>query len=75
MHLGFEIDFEAMEIRLSKNKRDRAIKAITTLTHKSSITYKQVDELLGFLSYCCQVISLGRSFLRTSFSLHRAVGR
>ena len=75
MHLGFEIDSEAMEVRLSQNKRDRAIKVITTLTHKSSITFKQADELLGFLSHCCQVIPLGRPFLCTSFSLHRTVGR
>ena len=75
MHLDFEIDSEAMEVRLSQNKRNRAIKAITILTHKSSITFKQADELLDFLSHCCQIIPLDRPFLRTSFSLHRAIGR
>ena len=75
MHLGFEIDSEAMEVRLFQNKRDRAIKAVTTLTYKSSIIFQQVDELLDFLSHYCQIISLGRSFLHTSFSLHRTVGR
>ena len=75
MHLNFEIDFEAMKIQLSKNKHDRAIKAIIILMHKNSITYKQIDELLDFLSYCYQIISLDRSFLRTSFSLHRIVER
>src|SRR5205814_7575780 len=65
----------AMEVRLSQNKRNRAIKAITTLTNKNSITHGQVDELLGFLSHCCQVIPLGRPFLRTAFSLHRVTGK
>src|SRR5213078_3456709 len=75
MHLGFEIDSNAMEVRLSQNKRDRAIKAINTLTLKNSVTFGQVDELLGFLSHCCQVIPLGRPFLRTAFSLHRVTGK
>src|SRR5436190_22630848 len=31
-HLGFVIDSDAMEVRLSQNKRDRALNAIMTLT-------------------------------------------
>ena len=71
IHLGFEIDSLAMEVRLSKNKLTRALNAITTLTAAKSVTHAQVDELLGFLSHCCQVMPIGRAFLRISFSLHR----
>src|SRR5438552_4847225 len=59
----------------SQNKRDRALNAIMTLTSNKSVTFKQIDELLGFLSHCCQVIPLGRPFLRTAFSLHRVTQR
>jgi hypothetical protein len=58
-----------MEIRLSENKRDREIKAINTLMHAKSITFHQIDELLGFPSRCCQIMPLGRAFLRSAFSL------
>jgi hypothetical protein len=58
MHLGFEIDSETMEVRFSQNKYDRMITAIITLMHRSSIIFKQADELLDFLSHYCQVIPL-----------------
>ena len=50
-HLGFVIDSDAMEVRLSQNKHDRALNAIMTLTSNKSVTFKQIDELLGFLSH------------------------
>ena len=43
--------------------------------HKNSIIFKQVNELLEFLSHYCQIISLNQSFLRFSFSFHRVVER
>ena len=43
--------------------------------HKSFIIFKQVDELLDFLSYYCQIISLDRLFLYISFSFHHVVER
>ena len=73
MHLGFKIDFEAMKVQLFQNKHDRVIKVITILTHKSSITLKQIDELLDFLSHYYQIILLDQSFLYISFSFHHIV--
>ena len=75
MHLDFKIDFKAMKIWLSQNKHNRAIKIIIILMHKNFITLKQVNELLDFLSYYYQIISLNRSFLYISFSFHHIIER
>ena len=67
-HLGFEIDTVSMTATLSHNKRERAIKLLfTVITHKT-ISAKSLETLLGFLSHCCEVIPIGRPFLRHLFN-------
>jgi len=56
IHLKFEIDFLKMKVRLSQNKSARALNAIIILTVTKSVTHAQINELLGFLSHCCQVM-------------------
>ena len=75
IHLGFIIDSMAMEVRLPPNKAKRARHAVNLLLTAESLTFKQIDEILGFLSHCCQAIPLGRPFLRSMFSLHRCAGK
>ena len=70
-HLGFELDSENMEVRLPLNKKLRALHAIQALTTSSSVSLRELDETLGFLSHCCQVVPLGRPFLRRLFTLLR----
>ena len=70
-HLGFEIDSGKMEVRLPQNKKLRAIQTISTLLHSKSVTFIALEEALGFLSHCCQVVPLGRPFLRNLFTLLR----
>ena len=69
-HLGFQFDSDLMEVRLPPNKHARAIKAVSDLLSlKSAVPQASLEETLGFLSHCCQVIPLGRPFLRQLFSL------
>jgi hypothetical protein len=72
-HLGFVIDSMAMEVRLPPNKAQRARDAVEHLIAAKSTTTGRLDEILGFLSHCSQVVPLGRPFLRSLFSLHRVV--
>ena len=73
IHLDLKIDFEVMKIQLSQNKHDRMIKVIIILIYKNSITFKQIDKLLDFLSYYYQIISLNQLFLYISFSFHHVI--
>ena len=69
MHLGFEFDSDKMEVRLPPNKLRRAQSEVETLLTRKSISQAKLEEVLGFLSHCCQVVPLGRPFLRQLFSL------
>jgi hypothetical protein len=68
IHLGFEFDSETMQVRLPPNKKQRALDAIMDLLLSSTVTLSGLETTLGFLSHCCQVIPLGRPFLRNLFS-------
>jgi len=70
-HLGFEFDTLKMEVRLPINKKLRALQATQALLEANTVSVTSLNETLGFLSHCCQVVPLGRPFLRKSFSLLR----
>ena len=69
VHLGFEFDSSAMEIRLPPNKKQRALDAINSLLSSTTVSLSTLESTLGFLSHCCQVVPLGRPFLRHLYSL------
>jgi len=58
-YLGFEFDSMNMEVRLPPNKRLRALRAVHRLLNATSASYSALEETLGFLSHCCQVVPLG----------------
>jgi hypothetical protein len=68
VHLGFEFDSTNMQVRLPPNKKQRALDAVNTLLSSSTVTHTMLETTLGFLSHCCQVVPLGRPFLRALFS-------
>src|SRR5579859_7716480 len=68
-HLSFTIDSHIMEASLPPNKRKRAITVVHNLLLKSWTSRARLEETLGFLSHCCQVVPIGRPFLRNLFSL------
>jgi len=69
IHLGFEFDSEKMQVSLPSHKKQRALDAVNSLLSSSSASVSALDSTLGFLSHCCQVVPLGRPFLRNLFSL------
>jgi hypothetical protein len=68
VHLGFEFDSDLMQVRLPPNKKQRALDSVETLLTSSTVTLSSLESTLGFLSHCCQVVPLGRPFLRNLFS-------
>ena len=73
IHLGFEFDSLKMEVHLLHNKHSHILHIITDLLKAKSITYTMLDEVLGFLSHCCQIIPLRHSFLRNIFFALRRI--
>ena len=67
--LGLEIDTMAMEARLPPDKHQRALSIVVDILQRKSISFHTLEKLLGFLSFCCAVIPLGRPFLRQIFNL------
>src|SRR5947207_345982 len=67
--LGLEIDTTVMEARLPPDKHKRALALVTDILRRKSIPFHVLEKLLGFLSFCCAVIPLGRPFLRQVFNL------
>ena len=74
-HLGFQIDSNLMEVRLPPNKHARVVRAVSELASRKHVPQASFEETLGFLSHCCQVIPLGRPFLRQLFSLLKRKSR
>ena len=74
-HLGFQFDSTSMEVRLPTSKYARAVRAVSELAARKSASFSFFEETLGFLSHCCQVVSLGRPFLRQLFSLLKRKSR
>jgi Reverse transcriptase (RNA-dependent DNA polymerase) len=69
IHLGFEFDSTNMQVRLPQPKKQRALDSVNSLLSSSSVLLTDLESTLGFLSHCCQVVPLGRPFLRHLFSL------
>ena len=72
-HLASEFDSIRMEVRLPLNKHSRVLHIVTDLLKARAIRRLILDEALGFVSHCCQVVPLGCSFLRNIFSTLRRV--
>src|SRR5271170_5847354 len=69
IHLGFEFDSMNMQVRLPQPKKQRALDSVNSLLSSSSVLLTDLESTLRFLSHCCQVVPLGRPFLRNLFSL------
>ena len=65
--LGIEIDSNSMEARLPSNKLTRARSLMAAHLKNSSISYLELQSLVGFLSFAARVVVLGRAFLRRLF--------
>jgi hypothetical protein len=61
---GIELDTLAMEARLPSAKLHKATELVESALKKGKLNLQELQSLIGFLSFCCKVVPLGRSFLR-----------
>lgn len=61
---GIEIDTKSFIARLPNEKLDKAIKATSKVLAEQSVTFLDIQSLVGFLSFCSQAVCLGRVFMR-----------
>ena len=69
VHLGFEFDSIKMQVSLPLNKKQCALDVVEFLLLAKSVSTSALESTLGFLSHCCQVMTLGHPFLHQLFSL------
>jgi hypothetical protein len=70
--LGVEVDSVAMEARLPATKLTRARHDVAAALACDSMSLLQAQELVGFLNFYAQVVTLGRSQLPPLFAFLRA---
>ena len=67
--LGLEFDTLLMEARLPKDKLIKAIEGVARiLEKKSSTTHKELQSLVGLLSFAAKVVYPGQAFLRRLYN-------
>ena len=67
--LGIVIDTERGELRLPDDKLQRLMDTLKVWLARRTCTRKELESLIGVLSYACKVVRPGRSFLRRAISL------
>ena len=69
--LKIELDSIFMQTRLSSNKLDRTRKTIIDLLKRATISYRELESAIGFLSFAAKIVILERAFLRRLFDVIR----
>ena len=69
--LGILFDSVSMEARLPPQKHARAMKLVANAVGASSLTHRELESLIGFLSFCAKVVVPGRSFLTSLYTALR----
>ena len=69
--LRIELDSIFIQTRLSSNKLDRARKTITDLLKRATISHRELESAIEFLSFATKIVIPGRAFLRRLFDVIR----
>src|SRR5882672_3003007 len=62
--LGLELDSESMEARLPTDKLAYLRETLINWTTHSRCSLKELQEIIGYLQFCTQVVPHGRKFIR-----------
>lgn len=60
---GIEIDISCFTARLPKEKLEKATRATAKVLDQKSVSFINMQSLVGFLSFCSQAVRLGRVFM------------
>ena len=72
---GIEVDTLKLELRLPADKLAKATMLVDRLAKRRTVTLRDLQGLIGFLSFCCLAIACGRPFLRRLIQLTRGITR
>ena len=72
-YLGIEIDAKNQIIRLPKDKLDALLALLKTWLHRKKCTRRELESLIGSLSFAAKVVKPGRLFLRRLIDLSTSV--
>ena len=61
---GIEVNTSSFTARLPPEKLEKAIKAMAKVLAEQSVSFLDIQALIGFLSFCSKVVRLGRAFMR-----------
>ena len=67
--VGISLDTIHMEASLPADKLHKCKELLSLYSRKSSCTLLELQSLLGFLNFCCSVITCGKAFLRRLINL------
>ena len=71
--LGIELDCKAQEARLPEDKLKKCEHMLESFLGKKKISLKDMLSMIGFLSFCCNVVVPGRAFCRRLIDKTRGV--
>lgn len=61
---GIKVDISNFLARLLKEKIDKAVKATKKILKKKFVSFTDMQLLVGFLSFCSQVVNLEQVFMQ-----------
>lgn len=72
-YLGLVIDTEKMEVKVPRDKVEKARLLITNLETRKKVTLKELQSVIGSLSFLSRAVRPGRVFLQRLIALTRKV--
>ena len=72
---GIEVDTNMMQARLPQDKLDNEVAFLRSFSRRKKVTLRQLQSLIGVLSFACKVIVPGRPFLRRLINLTMGVNK
>ena len=73
--LGIELDSSRMSPRLPASKRDSLLADLPRWLDRRKCTKRELQSIIGSLSFACKVVPAGRTFLRRLIDLFTSVKR
>ena len=72
---GIEVDTLKLELRLPADKISKVTLLVNRLAKRRTVTLRDIQVVIGFLSFCCLAVACERPFLRHFIKLTRGIRR
>ena len=65
---NIEVDTNKMELLLIADKIAKATSSVNFMVNRRKVTFREIQSLIGLLSFGCVVLPCGHAFVRRSYS-------